>query len=389
MVTQGSGHVVTITTSLVEHPASERPSALTSLTKGGLAAVDARAGRRVRGARIRVNAIAPGVIQTPEHDARLVRGPGRLHPLGRLGEVDDIVEAILYLERATFVTGETLHVDGGQVAGTDPAICHPRGTMVIHLIDGTYELFRHFYGRRSGGRRDEQPLGAAAGVLHTVLQMLETGATHVGVATDHVIESFRNDLWPGYKTGAGVDPALRAQFEPLEEALAAMGVARLADGRARGRRCARRGRADRVARTRTSSRSASGRPTRISRSACVGDRVVQVDRRADSVRNADGVREKFGVEPERIPDLLALVGDAADGYPGIPGIGKVTAARLVNRHGSIEEFPDDVLGDRRDAGAAVQGSRDAALVRRALRRRRCPSLARPDSRVRLVGGTPR
>src|SRR3954471_9465665 len=97
--------------------------------------------------------------------------------------------------------------------------------MVVHLVDGTYELFRHFYGRRRGGRRDDQRFGAAAGVLHTVLQLLETGATHVGVATDHVIESFRNDLWPGYKTGAGVDRALKAQFTPLEEALAAMGVA--------------------------------------------------------------------------------------------------------------------------------------------------------------------
>ena len=96
--------------------------------------------------------------------------------------------------------------------------------MVVHLIDGTYELFRHFYGRRSVGKRDGEPFGAAAGVLHTVLQMVEGGATHIGVATDHVIESFRNDLWPGYKTGAGVDPALRAQFLPLEEALAGMGV---------------------------------------------------------------------------------------------------------------------------------------------------------------------
>ncbi|MDP9259899.1 MAG: flap endonuclease [Actinomycetota bacterium] len=219
--------------------------------------------------------------------------------------------------------------------------------MVVHLVDGTYELFRHFYGRRSGGKRDGQALGAAAGVLHTVLQMLETGATHLGVATDHIIESFRNDLWPGYKTGAGVDPALRAQFGPLEEALAAMGVAvwpmvelEADDALAAAARIA----------------SADGdvRQVRIwtpdkDLAQCVrGDQVVQVDRRSNSVRNAEGVREKFGVEPERIPDLLALVGDSADGYPGIPGIGKVTAARLVGRYGSLEEFPPEVLGDKRD-----------------------------------------
>jgi 5'-3' exonuclease len=219
--------------------------------------------------------------------------------------------------------------------------------MVVHLIDGTYELFRHFYGRRRGGRHDDQPFGAAAGVLHSVLQTLETGAEHVGVATDHVIESFRNDLWPGYKTGAGVDPALRAQFEPLEEALAAMGVLvwpmielEADDALA--------------AAARTASADPGVRQVCIwspdkDLAQCVhGDRVVQVDRRSSSVRNALGVREKFGVEPVHIPDLLALVGDAADGYPGIAGIGKVTAARLVNRHGGIEVFPADVLGDRRE-----------------------------------------
>jgi 5'-3' exonuclease len=219
--------------------------------------------------------------------------------------------------------------------------------MVVHLVDGTYELFRHFYGRRRGGRSDEQRFGAAAGVLSTVLQMLETGATHVGVATDHVIESFRNDLWPGYKTGAGVDPALRAQFEPLEEALVEMGVVvwPMVELEADDALAA-------------AARSASAdhdvqqvliwTPDKDLAQCVRGDQVVQVDRRSNSVRNADGVREKFGVDPERIPDLLALVGDSADGYPGIPGIGKVTAASLVNRHGGIEEFPPEVLGDRRE-----------------------------------------
>ena len=219
--------------------------------------------------------------------------------------------------------------------------------MVVHLVDGTYELFRHFYGRRSGGRQDGEAFGAATGVLFTVLQMLEGGATHVGVATDHVIESFRNDLWPGYKTGAGIDPALRAQFEPLEEALAAMGVvvwpmvdleaddalaaaARLADAD------------DRVRHVRIWT------PDKDLAQCVRGDRVVQVDRRSNTVRNAAGVREKFGVDPERIPDLLALVGDTADGYPGIPGIGKVTAARLIGTHGALEDFPPEVLGDKRE-----------------------------------------
>jgi 5'-3' exonuclease len=217
--------------------------------------------------------------------------------------------------------------------------------MVVHLVDGTYELFRHFYGRRRGGRDDAKPFGAAAGVLHTVLQMLETGTTHVGVATDHVIESFRNDLWPGYKSGAGVDPALRAQFEPLEEALAAMGVLvwpmvelEADDALAAAANvCAADPGVDQVC---------IWTPDKDLGQSVVGDRVVQVDRRSGTVRNDDGVREKFGVDPVQVPDLLALVGDSADGYPGIAGIGKVSAARLLARHGSIEQFPPEVLGDR-------------------------------------------
>jgi 5'-3' exonuclease len=218
---------------------------------------------------------------------------------------------------------------------------------VVHLIDGTYELFRHFYGRRSGGRSDRQALGAAAGVLHTVLQTIEGGGTHVGVATDHVIESFRNDLWPGYKTGAGVDPALRAQFTPLEEALAAMGVLvwpmvelEADDALAAAARIAFEDDGVRQVRIWT--------PDKDLAQCVYGDQVVQIDRRSNTLRNAAGVREKFGVDPERIPDLLALVGDTADGYPGISGIGKVTAARLVEKHGTIEQFPPEVLGDQRE-----------------------------------------
>ena len=219
--------------------------------------------------------------------------------------------------------------------------------MVVHLIDGTYELFRQFYGRRRGAPRGDQRFGAVIGVLHTVLQTVETGGAHVGVATDHVIESFRNDLWPGYKTGVGVDPALRAQFEPLEEALADMGVTvwpmvalEADDALAAAVRIA--------AADDDVEQVCIWTPDKDLAQCVQGNRVVQVDRRSGSVRNADGVREKFGVDPALIPDLLALVGDSADGYPGIPGIGKVTAARLVNQHGPIEAFPPEVLGKNRD-----------------------------------------
>ena len=218
--------------------------------------------------------------------------------------------------------------------------------MIVHLLDGTYELFRQFYGRRhfTGGK--DAPFGAVAGVLHSVLEMIEQGATHVGVATDHVIESFRNRLWSGYKTGEGVERALLAQFHPLEEALAAMGVAvwpmvefEADDALASAARIAAAGR--RVEKV------CIWTPDKDLAQCVRGDRVVQVDRRSGKVRTADGVRAKFGVEPALIPDFLALVGDAADGYPGIAGIGAVTAARLLNQHGAIERFPDTVLGDQR------------------------------------------
>lgn len=216
--------------------------------------------------------------------------------------------------------------------------------MIVHLIDGTYELFRHFYGLRRFTKGEDRPFGAVIGVLQTVLQMLETGATHVGVATDHVIESFRNDMWPDYKTGDGIEPALLAQFHPLEEALTAMGVAVWPMTELE---------ADDALASAAKIASANNGVQQVciwtpdkDLAQCVrGNRVVQVDRR---IRNADGVREKFGVEPELIPDFLALVGDAADGYPGIAGIGPVTAARLLNRHGAIESFPPEVLGDSRD-----------------------------------------
>ena len=218
--------------------------------------------------------------------------------------------------------------------------------MIVHLVDGTYELFRHFYGQRRFRKGQDAPYAAVIGVLHTVLQMLEKGATHIGVATDHVIESFRNGLYPNYRTSEGIEPALFAQFHPLEEALVAMGVVvwpmvelEADDALASAARLA----------------AADPRVEKVciwtpdkDLAQCVDERVVQMDRRANKMLDAVGVRAKFGVEPARIPDFLALVGDVADGYPGIEGIGKTTSARLVNRYGRIEDFPSEVLGERKD-----------------------------------------
>jgi 5'-3' exonuclease len=218
--------------------------------------------------------------------------------------------------------------------------------VIVHLIDGTYELFRHFYGLNRARNGKAARFSAVAGVLNTVLQMVADGATHVGVATDHVIESFRNGLWHGYKTGEGVEPALLAQFEPLEDALRAMGVAvwAMVDLEAD----------DALA----SAAVIASRDSRVQKiciwtpdkdlSQCVcGDRIVQVDRRSNSIRNAAGVRLKFGVDPEFIPDYLALVGDASDGYPGVKGIGAKGASTLLTRYGKIEDFPPEVLGEHR------------------------------------------
>ena len=239
--------------------------------------------------------------------------------------------------------------------------------MIVHLIDGTYELFRHFHGLRRFHKTDP-PLGAVVGVLQSVLQILESGETLVGVATDHVIESFRNALWPGYKTGAGIEPALFAQFHPLEDALAAMGVVvwpmvdlEADDALASAAHIANHdSEVDKVC---------IWTPDKDLAQCVVDDRVVQVDRRAKTVRDAAGVRAKFGVEPALIPDWLALVGDVADGYPGIAGIGAVGAARLLNRHGPIETFPDTVLGDRREEALLFKRlatlRTDAKLFRRA------------------------
>jgi 5'-3' exonuclease len=219
--------------------------------------------------------------------------------------------------------------------------------MIVHLIDGTYELFRHFYGQRRYTKGKDKPFGAVAGLLNGVLHMIEEGATHIGVATDHVIESFRNELWPDYKTGEGIDPALYAQFHPVEEALSAMGVVVWPMVELE---------ADDALASAAHLASADPRVLKVciwtpdkDLAQCVrDDRVVQIDRRSGAIRNANAIREKFGVSPELIPDFLALVGDSADGYPGIRGIGKVGAAQLLNQYGPIDNFPENVLAEKRD-----------------------------------------
>jgi len=221
--------------------------------------------------------------------------------------------------------------------------------MIVHLVDGTYELFRHFFGARRALKKNEKdrPFAAVTGVLGTVVDMLEGGATHLGVATDHVIESFRNDLWADYKTGEGIEPGLWKQFHPLEEALVAMGVAtwamveeeaddalasaaHLADGDPRVEKVS------------------LWTPDKDLAQSVRGDRVVQIDRKSGTIRDEAGVRRKFGVGPEFIADWLALVGDAADGYPGIPKIGAKSATILIEKYGHIEDWPPDVLPERRD-----------------------------------------
>lgn len=214
--------------------------------------------------------------------------------------------------------------------------------MIVHLVDGTYELFRQFYGIRRFSKSDP-PFGAVLGVLRTVAQMIETGATHIGVATDHVIESFRNDLWADYKTGEGIERALWAQFNPLEESLVAMGVATWAmveleadDALASAAHIAAQD--ERVEKV------CIWTPDKDLSQCVVGERVVQVDRKSGKIRDEAGVIAKFGVGPAFIPDYLALVGDAADGYPGVAGCGPKTAASLINKYGHIEDFPPSVLG---------------------------------------------
>jgi 5'-3' exonuclease len=211
--------------------------------------------------------------------------------------------------------------------------------VVVHLVDGTYELFRYFLSPAAVFERTvPEELRAVRGVVTSMLGLLEGGATHLGVATDHVIESFRNELWPGYKTGEGIDPVLYAQFEPLEDALKALGVVVWAMVEFE---------ADDAMAAAAAVASADARVEQVivctpdkDLAQCVrDDRVVQLDRRTREVRNESGVRQKFGVAPASIPDWLALVGDSADGFPGLPGWGAKSAATVLARYEHLEQIP--------------------------------------------------
>ncbi len=244
--------------------------------------------------------------------------------------------------------------------------------MKVHLVDGTYELFRHFFAVPSRQADDGQEIGAARGVVDNVLRLLESGVTHIGVATDHVIESYRNELFAGYKTGEGIDPTLRSQFDLLEDALDALGVTVWAmttfeadDALAAAAAVAAAD--DRVEQVRILT------PDKDLGQSVVGQRVVQVDRRKELTLDADGVLAKFGVPPASIPDYLALVGDTADGIPGVPGFGAKSAAAVLRAYGRIEDIPAapgqwDVPGLRGAAKLAttLQANLSDALLYREL-----------------------
>ncbi len=212
--------------------------------------------------------------------------------------------------------------------------------MDVHLVDGTYELFRHFFAVPAAADLSGQEIGAVRGVLHSVLSMIERGATHIGVATDHVVESFRNDLYPGYKTSEGVPSELLSQFPILEEALEAMGVVVWpmvyyeADD-ALAAAAAKAATDDRVRQVIICT------PDKDLSQCVVSTRVVQLDRRRDVLRDEAGVVAKFGVKPESIPDYLAVVGDSADGFPGVPGWGPKAASLSLSRYVHLEAIPKD------------------------------------------------
>ena len=212
--------------------------------------------------------------------------------------------------------------------------------MDVHLIDGTYELFRHFFAVPAASDVNGQEIGAVRGVLMSVLSMIEGGATHVGVATDHVVESFRNELYPGYKTSEGVDPELLSQFPILEEALEAMGVmvwpmVYFEADDALASAAAKAAKDDRVRQVFICT------PDKDLAQCVVGTRIVQLDRRQNILRDEGGVVEKFGVKPESIPDYLAVVGDSADGFPGVRGWGAKAAASVLSQYFHLENIPKD------------------------------------------------
>ena len=243
--------------------------------------------------------------------------------------------------------------------------------MNVHLIDGTYELFRHFYGAPPVTGASGRPMGAVRGVVASVLVMLEEAVTHVGVATDHVIESFRNDLWPGYKTGEGIDPDLLDQFHPLEAALEALGVAvwrmdRFEADDALASAAVRAAADPRVEQVFICT------PDKDLAQMVDGRRIVQFDRRAGIIRDAEGVRDRFGVDPASIPDYLALMGDSADGFPGLRGWGAKSAAAVLGRYRRLEAIPDDAnawdvdVRGRAGLGRTLAAHRHDALLFREL-----------------------
>ncbi|MBO0729585.1 MAG: flap endonuclease [Acidimicrobiaceae bacterium] len=265
--------------------------------------------------------------------------------------------------------------------------------MEVHLVDGTYELFRHFYGAPPHRTKSGYEVGAIRGVLSSLLALLADGATHVGVAVDHVIESFRNDMWPGYKTGAGVDPVLWAQSEPLERAMAAMGlvvwsmVELEADD-------ALASAAEVAAADPTVDRVVICTPDKDLGQCVVGDRVVQLDRRKRMLLDEAGVRAKFGVGPGSIPDYLALVGDSADGFPGLPGFGAKSAAAVVAQYEHLEAIPAaagqwdvSVRGAPKLAATLVAYHKEALLFRDLATLRRQPPVIESAEQLRWSGPT--
>ena len=267
--------------------------------------------------------------------------------------------------------------------------------MRVHLLDGTYELFRHFYAVPRQADTQGHEAGAIIGVLGSVLGMLEGGATHLGVATDHVIESFRNDLWPGYKTGAGIEPDLLAQFHPLEDDLNAMGVRvwAMVEFEADDALAAA---AELAAQSSQVEQVIICTPDKDLSQCVTGERVVQLDRRKRETRNEPGVVARFGVRPKSIPDYLALVGDSADGFPGIPGWGEKASGALLGRYEHLEQIPSSpsrwdvpVRGAAR-LSSALEQNRPLALLFRTLATLRTdvPVFADLDE-LRWRGPTPR
>jgi 5'-3' exonuclease len=266
--------------------------------------------------------------------------------------------------------------------------------MKIHLIDGTYELFRHFYAVPSARDEEGREVGATRGVVASVLGMMNRGATHVGVATDHVIESFRNRLWPGYKTGAGIDPDLLSQFGLLEEALVALGVTvwPMVEYEADDALAAS---AVQAAADPRVEQVIICTPDKDLAQTVSGTRIVQLNRRTNAIRDEAGVVAKFGVLPASIPDYLALVGDAADGYPGLPGWGAKSSAAVLARYLHLEAIPEDprtwgVNASNAGALAATLGrDRDRAFLFRDLATLRTDIPVFDDvEQLRWAGPTP-